>query len=136
MKIIFQTYNLKHPNKTFLVRKLLFFVFYCLVLFCFAQFFAFRQILGCWFQISQSFSIFSLKIPKRIFLVSNLRSFIFARNFYKISTQNYTNKASLVPKMILFVLHDLPFHKSEGTDTKYKNFLISRKELFLFWSQI
>ena len=105
--------------------------------FCFS-FFAFRQILGCWFQISQSFFlIVSLKTPKRTFLVSNLRIFIFAQNFFKLSTQNYTNKAFLVPKLKLFVMHDLPFHKSEGTDFNYNNFFkdfslkILRKNYFL-----
>ena len=117
MTIIFQTYNLKYPNKAFLVRKLFFF--------CFAQFFAFRQILGCWFQISQSFfPILSLKVPKRTFLVSNLRVFIFAQNFFKRSTQNYTNKAFLVPKLKLFVLYGLPFYKSGGTDSNFLKILV------------
>ena len=56
------------------------------------------------------------------FLVSNLKIFIFARNFFKLTTLNYTNKAFLVPKLKLFVLHDLPFQKIEGADFKYKNF--------------
>ena len=46
--------------------------------------------------------------------------FVFAQNF-KLTTQNYTNKAFLVPKLKLFVLYDLPFHKFEGADSKYKN---------------
>ena len=106
MTILFQTYNLKYANKTVLFQKLIFCYF--------AQF---LQILGCWLQISQSFFlVFSLKIPKRILLVSNLRIFIFARNFFKLTTQNYTNKAFLVPKLKLFVLHNLFFHKIEGAD--------------------
>ena len=128
MAIVFQAYSLKYSNKAFLVPKLCF---------CFS-FFTFRQILGCWFQILKSFFlIVSLKTPKRTFLVSNLRIFIFAQNFFKLSTQNYTNKAFLVPKLKLFVMHDLPFHKSEGTDFNYKNFFkdfslkISRKNYFL-----
>ena len=88
--------------------------------FCFAQFFAFWQILGCLFQISQSFfPILSLKISKRTCLVSNSRIFIFARKFFKLSNKNYTNKAFLVPKLKLFVLRDSPFHKPEGTDSNY-----------------
>ena len=115
MTILFKTYSLKYPTKTFLVRKLFFF--------CFAQFCAFRQILECRIHISQSFfPILSLKIPKRTILVSNLRGFIFARNFLKLSSQNNTNKAFLVPKLKLFVLHHFPFHKFEGTDSNYKNF--------------
>ena len=127
---IFQTYSLKYSNKAFLVRNLF--------LFWFAHFCAFRQILGCWFQISQLFfPILSLKMPKSTFLVSNLRIFIFAQNFFKLSTQKYTNKAFLVPKLKLFVVYGLPFHKSEGTNFTYKNFFkafslkISRKEHFL-----
>ena len=117
MTILFQTYSLKYPTKAFLVRKVFFFFV------CFAQFCAFRQILGCRIQISQSFfPILSLKIPKRIILVSNLRVFIFAQNFLKLSSQNNTNKAFLVPKLKLFVLHHFPFHKFEGTDSNYKNF--------------
>ena len=71
------------------------------------------------------------------FLVLNLRIFIFARNFFKLATQNYTNKAFLVPKLKLFVLHELSFQKSQGTDSNYKNFVkdfslkILRKENFL-----
>ena len=78
----------------------------------------------------------SLKIPKRTFLISNLRILIFARNFFKLSTQNYTNKAILVPKLKPFVSHELPLHKSEGTDSNHKNLFkdfslkISRKEHF------
>ena len=68
------------------------------------------------FQILHSFfPILSLKIPKRIFLVSNLRVFVFAQKFFILSTQNYTNKAFLVPELKLF-------HKSEGTDSNYKHF--------------
>ena len=75
-------------------------------------------------------------MPKRTFLVSNLRIFIFAQNVFKLSAQNYTNKAFLVPKLKLFVMHDLPFHKFKGTDFNYKNFFknvslkISRKNDF------
>ena len=117
MTILFQTHGLKYPNKVFLARSFCLFV-------CFAQFFAVWQILECRFQISQSFyPILSLKIGKRTFLVSNLRIFIFARNFFKLSTQNYTNKAFLVPKLKLFTLHDLPFIKSEDTYSNYKYFL-------------
>ena len=113
---VFQTYCQKYPNKAILVLKFI-------LLSCFAQFFAFRQILGCWFQISQSFfPIFSLKITKRTFLVSSLRIFIFARNLFKLVTQNDRNKAFLVPKLKLFVLHDLSFHKLEGADSNYMNF--------------
>ena len=84
-----------------------------------AQFFAFWQILGCWFQISQSFFLsFRLKIPKRTFLVSNSRTFIFAWNFFKFTTQNCRNTVFLVPKLELFVLHDFPFHKFEGAHSK------------------
>ena len=57
------------------------------------------------------------------FLVSNSRIFIFARNFFKLSTENYTSKAFLVPKLKLFVLHELSFQKSQGTDSNYKNFV-------------
>ena len=115
MTILFQTYSLKYPTKKFLVRKLFFF--------CFAQLCAFPQIWECRIHISQSFfPILSLKIPKRTILVSNLRGFIFARNFLKLSSQNNTNKAFLVPKLKLFVLHHFPFHKFEGTDSNYKNF--------------
>ena len=118
MTILFQIHGLKYPNKVFLTQ-----LFVCLFV-CFAQFFAVWQILEYRFQISQSFySILSLKIRNRTFLVSNLRIFIFARNFFKLSTQNYTNKAFLVPKLKLFMLHDLPFHKFEGTDSNYKDFL-------------
>ena len=83
------------------------------------------------------FSKLSLKITKRTFLVLNLRIFIFARNFLKLSTQNYTNKAFFVSKLRPFVFHYLPFHKSEGTDSNYKDFFkdfslkISTKEHFL-----
>ena len=68
------------------------------------------------------FPSFSLKISKRTFLASNWRIFIFSRNVFKLSTQNYANRAFLVPKLKHFVLHDLPFHKFEGTDSRYKNF--------------
>ena len=72
---------------------------------CFPQFFAFWKILACWFQISQSlFPIFSLKKPRRTFFLSSLRIFIFARNFLKLTTQNYTNKAFSVPNLKLFAL--------------------------------
>ena len=137
MTIIFQTYSSKYSNKALWVRKLFFF--------CFAQFFAFRKILGCWFQIWQSFfPIFCLKVPKRTFLVSNLRIFIFAQNVLKLSTQNSTNKALLVPKLKLFILQDLPSHKSESTDSNYNNFFkdlslkLSRKEHFLsqIWAEL
>ena len=69
--------------------------------------------------------------------MSNLRTFIFAGNFFKLSIQNYTKKAFLIPKSKRFVLHDLPFHKSEDTNSNYKNFFqdfslkISRKVHFL-----
>ena len=83
------------------------------------------------------FSTFSLKIPKRTIFSSNLRAFIFAGIFLKLTIQNYTNKAFLVPKLKLLVLHDLPFHKFGVADSKY-NFLkkdfslkILRKEHFL-----
>ena len=56
-------------------------------------------------------------------LVLNLRIFIFAWNFFRLTTQNYTNKAFLVPKLKRFVLYDLPFHKFEGADSKYNNFI-------------
>ena len=58
MTIVFQTNSPEYPNKAILVAK-------WILLFCFAQFFAFHQILGCSFQVSQSlFPIFNLKIPK------------------------------------------------------------------------
>ena len=107
MTIPFQTYSLKYPNKACLVQSFCFFGGF------FAQFFAFRQILECWFQISQSFfPILSLKIPERTFLVSNLKIFISALNVLKLSTQNYTNKTSLVQKLKPFVLHNLPLFTS------------------------
>ena len=136
MTIIFQTYSSKYSNKALWVRKWLLF---------FVQFLTFRQILGCWFQISQSFfPIFSLKVPKRTVLVSNLRIFIFAQNFLKLSTQNYTNKLFLVPKLKLFILQDLLSHKSESTDSNYHNFFkdlslkLSRKQHFLsqIWAEL
>ena len=85
------------------------------------NFFTFWQILGCWFQISQSFFInfYSKNTQKDIFFSSNLRTFIFARNFFKLATQNYTNKAFLIPKLKLFMLHDSPFHNFVGADPKY-----------------
>ena len=108
MTTLFQTYCPKYPNKAILVPKLILFV-------CFAQFFAFRHILGLLISnIAIAFSNFHLKIPKRTFLVSNLRIYIFRRNFFKLRTQNYGNKACLVPKSKLFMLHDLSFHKFEG----------------------
>ena len=114
--ILLQTYSLKYSNKAFLVQFFFFFFF-------FVQFFAFRQILRCWLQISQPFlSIFNLKISKRTILVSNFTIFIFARSLFKLTTENYTNKAFLVPKLKLFVLHDLPSHKIEDANFKYKNF--------------
>ena len=67
----------------------------------------------------------SLKIPKRTFLISNLRIFIFARNFFKLSTQNYTNKAFLVPKLKMNVL--IPIIRNFFKDFSLK---ISRKEHF------
>ena len=42
---------------------------------------------------------------------TNLIIFIFAWNIIKFTTQNYTNKAFLIPKLKLFLLDDLPFHK-------------------------
>ena len=52
-------------------------------------FFAFRQILGCWFHLSQSLlPICSLKILKRTYLVSSLRIYIFARNFLNLQLKN------------------------------------------------
>ena len=60
-------------------------------------------------------------MAKRTFLVSKLRIFIFARNGFQLTTQSYGNKAFLVPKLKLFVLNDLPFHKLEGAHSKYKN---------------
>ena len=80
-KNIFSNLSPKYPNEAVLVPNLIFFP-------CFANFFAFRQILGGWFQISQSFfPIFSLKIPKRTVLVLNLTIFIFARNSQPKITQ-------------------------------------------------
>ena len=87
---------------------------FCLFV-CFAQFFfisAYSRVLIP--NIAISFSYFHLKIPKRTFLVSNLRIYIFRRNFFKLTTQNYRNKACLVPKSKLFVLHDLYCHKFKG----------------------
>ena len=111
--VIVQTYGLKYSNKTFLVRKLFFFV-----LLNFLHF-------GCWLLISQSFffPIFSLKIPKKAFLVSNITIFVFTQKFFKLLFQNYTNKAFLIPKLKLFALRDCLFHKSESTDSNYQNFL-------------
>ena len=55
--------------------------------------------------------IFSLK----------LRTFIFVRIFFKLKTQNYTNKVFLVPKLKLFVLNDLPFHKFDSSNIRIPN---------------
>ena len=89
---------------------------------CFAQFFAFPQI-----------PTFCLKIPKRTFLVTNLRIFVFARNFFKLTTQNYTNKAFLVPKLKLFVLNDLPFSKFEPSNIRIRNIRIFLKDFSLWY---
>ena len=89
---------------------------------CCAQFFAFPQI-----------PIFCLKIPKRTFLVTNLRIFVFARNIFKLTTQNYTNKAFLVPKLKLFVLNDLPFHKFEPSGIRIPNVRIFLVYDFSLW---
>ena len=132
MTILSQTYRLKYPNKAFFVRKLFFFFLFCTI-------FAFMQILGCWFQISWLFfPVLNLKISKRAFLASNIRISIFPRNILKLSTQDYTHKAFLVPKLKLFVSHNLSFLKSEGTYSNYKNLFkdfslkISWREHFLF----
>ena len=130
-------YFFKHTAQNIQIRQ-----FWCLIWFFFSTFFfflfAFQKIIGYWFQISHSvFPIFSLKIPKRTFSISNLRIFIFARNFSKLATQNYTNKVFLVSELKLFVFHDLPFHKFQAAHSKHKNFLkefslkISRKGRFL-----
>ena len=87
MTILFQSCSLKYPNKAFSTQKLFLFVLH--------NFFVFQEISLCWFQISQTFfPILSLKIPKRRFLISNLRIFIFAWNFFELSTQSYTNLSS------------------------------------------
>ena len=113
--IRFQTNSLKYPNKASVVWKL--FLLFCTI-FCIST--NFRVLIP---NIATIFSpILSLKIPKETFLVSNLRIFIFAQNIRKRSNQNYINKSFLVPKLKLFVLHDLPFHKSEVTDSSCKNF--------------
>ena len=51
------------------------------------------------------------------------KDFFFVRNLFKLTTQNYWNKAFLVPKLKLFVLYGLSFHKFEGAHSIYKNFL-------------
>ena len=65
---------------------------------------------------------------------------------FKITTQNYTNKAFIVPKFKRFVLHDLPFYKFQGADSKYnfflrvwsenvekRDFFVPNLKIFIFW---
>ena len=121
MTTLFQTYNLKYPNKAILVPNLTFLFLFFLFFFFLLNFLHFDKFQGADSKYHDRFvPIFSLKIPKSTFFVSNLRIFIFARNFFKLTTQNYTNKAFFVSKLKLFMLHELPFHKFEGTNSKYK----------------
>ena len=63
--------------------------------------------------------------------------FYFCAKLSWIFNLKYTNKVFWGPKLKLFVLHDLSFQKSEGTDSNYEKFLkdfsprISRKEPLL-----
>ena len=129
MTILFQTYSPKYPNTVILAPNLIFSLF-CTI-FCISA--NSRMLIP---NIAIVFSNFQSKILKRTILVSNLRISIFTRNFFKLTTQNYTTNTFLAPKLKLFVLHDLPFCKSEGTHSKYDFFFkdfslkISRKEHF------
>ena len=83
------------------------------------------------------FSSFSSKDTQQdIFGLKFKDFFVFAQNF-KLTTQYYTNKVFLVPKLKLFVLYNFPFYKFECADFKYENLFedfnlkISRKEHFL-----
>ena len=107
LTIIFQTQSLKYPNKAFLVPNLIFVILHNFLHYCKTQDGDSKH---------HNLFFFSILNPK-------IRIFIFARNVFKLTTQNYTNKALLVPKLKLFMLNDLPFHKCEGADSKNKNFL-------------
>ena len=113
MTILFQTYSPNYPKKTILVPNLIFSLF-CLIYLHFGKF------QGADSKCHNHFlSIFILKMAKRIFFSSNLRTFIFARNCFKLTTQNYTNKAFLIPKLKVFMLHNSPFHNFVGADSQF-----------------
>ena len=121
MTILFQTYSPNYPKKTILVPNLIFSLF-CLIYLHFGKF------QGADSKCHNHFlSIFILKMAKRIFFSSNLRTFIFARNCFKLTTQNYTNKAFLIPKLKLFMLHNSPFHNFVGADSKFFFLVFSLK---------
>ena len=64
----------KYPNKIFLVPNL--------GIFAFPQYFAIRQIRGCWFQIRQyCFLDYIQKYPNQAFLVPHFGIFVFSWNF-------------------------------------------------------
>ena len=97
----------------------------------------FLQILGCWFLMTQSFlPIFSLKILKRAFLISNLRVFILHETFLnlhpkitQIRDSYFQNWSFLCCTTCLFtslrvLIPNITFSKDFGLK-------ISRKEHFL-----
>ena len=115
MAIFSQTYSLKYPNKAFLVRKLFFFV--CTI-FCISA--NFRVLIP---NITTVFSNSYSKNTQNDIFGLKFKDFYFFTKLFKLSTQSYTNKAFFFPKLKLFVLHELPFHKSQDTDSNYRNFL-------------
>ena len=130
MTILFQTCSLKQPNRHFWSE--IFFFYFFGTIFCISA--SFRVMIP---DITIIFSNAQSKSTQKDIFDLEFKEFYFCTKLFKLSTQNYTNKAFLVPKLKLFTLHDLPFIKSEDTYSNYKYFLKIlvqkyQKRVFLF----